>query len=137
MCKGIPMNALIRTLLFLPLLLIFASCDREELPLADDSLYAHPVRHFPGSDPGATPPGGSSSQSSDTMTNPPAAGGQAAPAPAPAAQGNPPAGQPGAAAEGTPPAGAGGQAAGRTSGGSTSTPTAGGQGKPQEKEKKE
>jgi hypothetical protein len=113
------MKALIRTLLFLPLPLMFAGCDREELPLREDSLYAHPARHFPGSDPGVTPPGGSSSTSSDTMTNPPAQP------------------QPGTTAgESTPPAGAGGQAAGSTSGGSTSRPTAGGQGKPQDKETK-
>jgi hypothetical protein len=90
------MKPSIRPLLFLPLALTLAGCDRDELPLRDDSLYAHPTRHFPGSDPGATPPGGSSAQSSNTMTNPPAA---QAPA-APAATAAPPAG---AGGEGKPP----------------------------------
>ena len=67
------MKALIRSFLFLPLVLTLASCDREEIPLREDSEYANPARrHFPGSDPGTTPPGGSSANSSDTMTNPPA-----------------------------------------------------------------
>jgi hypothetical protein len=57
--------------------LAFASCDRDEIPLREDSEYANPTRHHvPGSDPGATPPGGSSAHSSDTMTSPPAAAAQ-------------------------------------------------------------
>jgi hypothetical protein len=52
--------------------LLFLTACEERIPLRSDSEYANPQKnHFPGSDPGQTPGGGSSRNSSDTVTSPP------------------------------------------------------------------